>query len=60
MSASRREFLLPGDTKPTTLWFDVVNLFDTIYQIRSGSGIGVFAAQYGPRRGYFGGISKKF
>ena len=55
-----REFFLPGDTKPTTLRFDVVNLFDTIYQIRSGSGIGVFAAQYGPRRGYFGGISKKF
>jgi outer membrane receptor protein involved in Fe transport len=55
-----REFLLPGDTKPTTLRFDVVNLFDTIYQIRSGSGIGVFAAQYGARRGYFGGISKKF
>jgi TonB dependent receptor len=55
-----REFLLPGDTKPTTLRFEVVNLFDTIYQIRSGSGIGVFAAQYGPRRGYFGGISKKF
>jgi outer membrane receptor protein involved in Fe transport len=55
-----REFLLPGDTKPTTVRFDVVNLFDTIYQIRSGSGIGVFAAQYGARRGYFGGISKKF
>ena len=24
-----------------------------------GSGIGVFAPQYGPRRGYFVGISKK-
>jgi outer membrane receptor protein involved in Fe transport len=55
-----REFLLPGDTKPTTVRFDVVNLFDTIYQIRSGSGIGVFAPQYGPRRGYFAGLSKKF
>ena len=55
-----REFLLPGDTKPTTLRFDVVNLFDSIYQIRDGSGIGVFAAQYGPRRGYFGGVSQKF
>ena len=46
-------------TKPTTLRFDVVNLFDTIYQIRSGTGIGVFAPQYGPRRGYFIGVSKK-
>jgi outer membrane receptor protein involved in Fe transport len=55
-----REFLLPGDTKPTTVRFDVVNLFDTIYQIRSGSGIGVFAPQFGPRRGYFAGVSKKF
>jgi hypothetical protein len=54
-----REFLLPNDPKPWTVRFDVVNLFDTVYQIRSGSGIGVFASQYGPRRGYFLGISKK-
>jgi outer membrane receptor protein involved in Fe transport len=55
-----REFFLPGDTKPTTVRFDVVNLFDTIYEIRSGSGIGVFAPQFGPRRGYYAGITKKF
>jgi outer membrane receptor protein involved in Fe transport len=55
-----REFLLPDDPKPMTVRFDVVNLFDSIYFIRDGSGIGVFAPQYGPRRGYFGGISKKF
>ena len=55
-----REFLLPGDTKPTTLRFDVVNLFDSIYVIRDGSGIGVFAPQFGPRRGYYAGITKKF
>jgi hypothetical protein len=52
------EFAMP-DSKPVTVRFDVVNLFDTIYQIRSGSGIGVFAPQYGPRRGYFVGVSKK-
>jgi outer membrane receptor protein involved in Fe transport len=52
------EFAMP-DGKPVTLRFDVVNLFDTIYQIRSGTGIGVFAPQYGPRRGYFVGVSKK-
>jgi outer membrane receptor protein involved in Fe transport len=45
--------------KPTTLRFDVVNLFDTIYQIRDGSGIGVFAPQFGPRRGFYFGISQK-
>jgi outer membrane receptor protein involved in Fe transport len=53
------EFAMP-DGKPLTVRFDVVNLFDTIYQLRSGTGIGVFAPQYGPRRGYFAGVSKKF
>jgi outer membrane receptor protein involved in Fe transport len=46
--------------KPLTLRFDVVNVFDTLYQIRSGTGIGVFAPQYGPRRGFFAGLSQKF
>jgi outer membrane receptor protein involved in Fe transport len=45
--------------KPTTLRFDVVNVFDTIYEIRNGSGIGVFAPQFGPRRGFYFGISQK-
>src|SRR6266478_6632947 len=54
-----REFLFPGWTKPTTLRFDVVNLFDKIYEIRDGSGIGVFAPQFGPRRGFFVGVSQK-
>ena len=48
-----------SDPKPTTLRFDVVNLFDTIYEIRDGSGIGVFAPQFGPRRGFYFGISQK-
>jgi TonB dependent receptor len=52
------EFAMP-DGKPITVRFDVVNLFNTIYQIRSGTGIGVFAPQYGPRRGYYLGVSKK-
>jgi outer membrane receptor protein involved in Fe transport len=47
------------DTKPITLRFDVVNVFDTIYQLRNGTGIGVFSSQFGPRRGYFVGISQK-
>ncbi len=34
----------------------MVNMNDHIYQIRNGSGIGVFAAQYGPRRALYGGI----
>ena len=55
-----RDFTVLGAPKPTTVRFDVVNLFDTVYQIRSGTGIGVFAPQYGPRRGYFLGVTQKF
>jgi outer membrane receptor protein involved in Fe transport len=40
--------------------FDVINLFDVHYQIRSGSGVGVFAPQWGPRRGFFVGLTKTF
>ena len=29
-----REFLLPNDPKPMTVRFDIINLFDTVYQIR--------------------------
>jgi outer membrane receptor protein involved in Fe transport/opacity protein-like surface antigen len=48
------------DWKPVTARFDVVNVFDTVYVIRDGSGIGVFAPQYGPRRGFYFGLSQKF
>ena len=38
--------------------FDVVNAFDHIYAIRNGTGVGVGAPQFGPRRGFFAGLSK--
>jgi outer membrane receptor protein involved in Fe transport len=53
------DFNIVAANKPTTLRFDVVNVFDKIYEIRDGSGIGVFAPQFGPRRGFFFGISQK-
>ena len=34
----------------------VVNLADHTYLVRNGTGIGVFADQYGPRRAFYGGI----
>jgi outer membrane receptor for ferrienterochelin and colicins len=40
--------------------FDVINAFDKIYQIRNGTGVGVGASQYGPRRGLFFGVSQSF
>jgi outer membrane receptor protein involved in Fe transport len=53
------DFNWVSPTKPTTLRFDVVNLFDSVYEIRDGSGIGVFAPQFGPRRGFYFGVSQK-
>jgi outer membrane receptor protein involved in Fe transport len=41
-----------------TVRFDVINLFDREYQIRNGTGVGVGAPQFGPRRGFFLGLSK--
>ncbi|MEJ1973668.1 MAG: TonB-dependent receptor [Lacunisphaera sp.] len=39
---------------------DVVNAADKSYELRDGSGVGVNAAQYGARRGFFGSVSYKF
>jgi outer membrane cobalamin receptor len=41
-----------------TARFDVINIFDKEYQIRNGTGVGVGAPQFGPRRGFFFGLSK--
>jgi hypothetical protein len=40
--------------------FDVVNLFDHIYELRDGSGIGVGAPQFGQRRGFYGTVAYEF
>ena len=39
---------------------DVVNVTDNIYELRNGSGVGVNAAQYGERLGFFGSLSYVF
>ena len=49
-----------GSLKGLTARLDVINLFDQKYQIRNGTGVGVGAPQYGPRRGYFAGMSWAF
>jgi hypothetical protein len=49
-----------GGKGPLTARFDIINVADKVYQIRDGSGIGVFAPQYGQRRGFFGGLAWKF
>lgn len=45
---------------PFDLRVDLINAFDSIIEIRDGSGVGVFAPQYGPRRGLFVGVTKDF
>ena len=46
--------------KGLTVRADILNVGDTNYQIRSGSGVGVFAPQFGARRGFFAGLSQAF
>src|SRR5262249_5880812 len=52
------DFAMP-DSGAATVRLDVVNVFDTLYQIRNGSGMCSFSPQYGPSRGCFIGIKKK-
>ena len=40
--------------------FDVTNVLDNNYVLRDGTGVGVFAKQFGPPRGFFGGLKKVF
>lgn len=39
---------------------DVTNVFDKVYEIRDGSGVGVGAPQFGARRGAFIGLTQSF
>ncbi|HEY3637513.1 MAG TPA: TonB-dependent receptor [Rhizomicrobium sp.] len=48
-----------ADAKGFTARFDIINLFDEGYEIRNGTGVGVGAPQWGPRRGFFVGLSKE-
>jgi outer membrane receptor protein involved in Fe transport len=43
-----------------TVRCDVVNLFDRVYVIHPGGGVETFAAQYGERRGVYGGLDYRF
>ena len=43
-----------------TARFDIINVADQVYQIRDGSGVGVFAPQYGQRRSFYAGLTYSF
>ncbi len=57
-SIEQKIHLLPKDE--TALRLSIVNVFDSVYELRDGTGIGVGAPQYGARRGIFAGVVQKF
>ena len=46
--------------KALRLRLDCLNLFDRVYPIRDGTGIGIAAPAYGPRRAFYAGITAAF
>ncbi len=58
LTVSHRFDQAPGG--PIILRLSIVNLLDEIYLLRSQTGVGVFANQYGPRRSVFASITKEF
>ena len=44
----------------TNIRIAIINVTDRIYEIRDGSGIGVGAPQFGPRRGLYVSLTKNF
>ena len=54
-----RTFDLPQLGK-TNVRLALINVTDKVYEIRDGSGIGVGAPQFGPRRGVYVGFTKEF
>ncbi|HTR58796.1 MAG TPA: TonB-dependent receptor [Casimicrobiaceae bacterium] len=54
-----RNFVLPGIGKILGR-FTIVNVFDKSYELRDGSGVGVGAPQFGPRRAFYAAVEKPF
>ncbi|HTD28452.1 MAG TPA: TonB-dependent receptor, partial [Xanthomonadaceae bacterium] len=57
--SAQRDFNL-GPGGPFSVGLAVLNVADRVYELRDGSGIGVFAPQFGPRRGEYVTLTKKF
>ncbi len=54
-----QRFTLPGIGKMQAR-FDVVNVQGQNYVLRDGTGVGIFAKQFGPPQGFYGGLKKEF
>jgi hypothetical protein len=60
VNAGLQHSFLIGHGRQLQARLDVVNLFDQVYELRDGSGIGVGAPQFGSRRGVFGSLTFAF
>jgi hypothetical protein len=60
LNCGAEQALKINNTQKLKARIDIVNLTDHAYQLRSGTGVGVNAAQYGARFGLFGSISYSF
>jgi outer membrane receptor protein involved in Fe transport len=49
-----------GRIKELRLRFDCLNILNENYEIRNGSGLGIAAPAYGPRRAFYAGLSVAF
>jgi outer membrane receptor protein involved in Fe transport len=55
------DYRLDGwNDRPLEARLDLINAFDTRYQLRDGTGLGDGAAAWGPRRGVFVGLEQTF
>jgi len=52
--------LASGRIKELRLRFDCLNILNENYEIRNGSGLGIAAPAYGPRRAFYAGLSVVF
>jgi outer membrane receptor protein involved in Fe transport len=49
-----------GILRGTQVRLDVINLFDRVYELRNGTGVGVGAPQFGLRRTVLAGVTQRF
>jgi outer membrane receptor protein involved in Fe transport len=54
-----RPFVIPGIGKIVAR-LTIVNVFDQSYELRDGTGVGVGAPQFGPRRAFYAAVEKPF
>lgn len=54
------QHIATGFLKGADARLDIINLFDNSYEIRDGTGVGVGAPQFGPRRTILAGLTQQF